>query len=55
MWQPCVLMESVCRFDFYYLNQSRFPDRSLCGIDSIAFLAVDVITVVTAAHAAIIF
>jgi len=48
-------MESICRSESCYLHQSRFPGRSLCYIDDIAFLGTPaaVMVVVVAAVAAI--
>jgi hypothetical protein len=39
-------MESICRSESCYLHQSRFPGRSLCYIDDIAFLGTPVVVVV---------
>jgi hypothetical protein len=31
-------MESICRFDFCYLHENRFPSHRLCYIGGIAFV-----------------
>ena len=40
------LRESICRSDFCYLHQNRFPGRSLCYIDDSAFVVVSAAVVV---------
>jgi hypothetical protein len=37
------LMESICRSDFCYLHQNRFPGHNLCYIVNSVFVAVEAI------------
>jgi hypothetical protein len=40
---------SICRFDFCYLHQNRFPGRSLCYIEGIVFVVVSAAVALIAA------
>jgi hypothetical protein len=48
------LRESICRSDFCYLHQNRFPGRSLCYIDDSAFVVVSAAVVVGTVNVAVI-